>query len=122
MTKWLHKMRLVLAVMALGLSCHYVILAGHLACEVHQNCDEDSGQLFGASSSDEHEHCLVEIAPSRVHDTSIQDAHDAVFSDYSFARILPIAPHIVKASRTPNPLMVRARADYQFIQSVRIIT
>ena len=115
-------MRLVLAIMALCLSWHYVILAGHLACEVHQNCDEDSGQLFGASSSHEHEHCLVEIAPSRVHDTSFQDAHDAGLSDYSFALVLPIAPHIVKASRTPSPLMVRARAGYQFTQSVRIIT
>jgi len=115
-------MRLVFAVMALGLSCHYVILAGHLACEVHPNCDEDAGQIFGASSSHEHEHCLVQVAPSRVHDTSIEDDHDSPLTDFSVTRVLPEAPRVVKASRTPLPLVVRSRAALQFTYSVRIIS
>jgi hypothetical protein len=122
MFKWLHKMRLVLAVMALGLSWHYVILAGHLACEVHPNCDEDAEQIFGAPSSHEHEHCLFQVAPSRVHDTSIEDDHDSLLTEFSFARVLPEAPRVVKASRTPLPLVVRSRADFQFTYSVRIIS
>jgi hypothetical protein len=122
MLKWLHKMRLLLAVMALGLSWHYVILAGHLACEVHPNCDEDAGQIFGSSSSDEHEHCLVQITPSRVNDTSIQDGHDSVLTYFSFVHLLPEAPRVVKASRTPHPLSMRSRAEFQFTHSVRIIS
>jgi hypothetical protein len=122
MSKWLHKMRLVLAVMALGLSWHHVILAGHLACEVHPNCDEDAGQIFGASSSREHEHCVVQITPSRVNDTSIQDSHDSVLTDFLFVHLLPEAPRVVKASRTPNPIIVRSRTEFQFTHSVRIIS
>ena len=97
MSKWLHKMRLVLAVMALGLSWHYVILAGHLACEVNPNCDEDAGQIFGSSSSHEHEHCVVQIILSRVNDTSIQDSHDSVLTDFLFVHLLPEVPRVVKA-------------------------
>lgn len=122
MFKWLHKMRLVLAVMALGLSWHHVILAGHLACEVHPNCDEDAGQIFGASSSHEHEHCVVQITPSRVNDTSIQDSHDSVLTDFLFVHLLPEAPRVVKASRTPHPIIVRSRTEFQFTHSVRIIS
>ena len=122
MSKWLHKMRFVLAVMALGLTWHHVILAGHLACEVHPNCDEDAGQIFGSSSSNEHEHCLVQITLSRVNDTSIQDGHDSVLSYFSFAHVLPEAPRVMKASRTPPPLSMRSRAEFQFTHSVRIIS
>lgn len=122
MLKWLHKLRLGLAVLALGLLWHHVILAGHLACEVHPNCDEDAGQIFGSSSSHEHDHCLVQITPFRVNDTSIQDRCDSVRTCFSFAHVWPEAPRVVRASRTPPPLSMRSRAEFQFTHSVRIIS
>jgi hypothetical protein len=122
MGKYFHKMRIAFAILAFGLSWHYVILAEHLACEVHPNCDDDSGQVFGSPSTQEHEHCLIQIAPARVHDSSIQDNPDVVLADFLFVRVWPEAPRVMKASRTPRPLMVRSRANFQFTQSVRIIS
>jgi hypothetical protein len=122
MKHWSQKMRMLFAVLALGLSWHYAVLAAHLACEVHPNCDEDSGQIFGSASSEDHEHCLVQINPSRVQDTSIEDDAAGECTEVLFARVLPVAPRVVKASRTPRRLMVRSRGDFQFTHSVRIIS
>jgi len=115
-------MRMLFAVLALGLSWHYAVLAAHLACEVHPNCDDEAGQIFGSTSSEDHEHCLVQITPSRVQDTSIEDCSAVECTDVLFAYVLPVAPRVVKASRTPRLLMVRSRADYQFTHSIRIIS
>jgi hypothetical protein len=57
-----------------------------------------------------------------VHDTSIQDDYDSPLTDFSVTRVLPEAPRVVKASRTPLPLVVRSRAAFQFTYSVRIIS
>lgn len=111
-----------MATLALVLSWHHVTLAAHLACEVHPNCDDDVGQVFGSATDQEHDHCLVQISSSRLSDLSFQDDGDVKADETLFARVLPEAPRVVKASRTPRPLIVRSRADFQFTYSVRIIS
>lgn len=115
-------MRTLLVILALGLSWHYATLAAHLACDVHPNCHEKEGEVFGAASTAGHEHCLVQISVSRPYDSSIKDG--VVAKSASFVQMLPLpeSPRIFEAPEVRHLKRERSSASLQFTRTVRIIS
>jgi len=121
MGKWSQKMRIVLTIFLLGLSWHHVVLANHLACDAHVNCDGDSRQVFGAGEDADHEHCLVQIKPSRISDEKIKTR--VYFGTVDF--LMPRSPSdsiSLVALKTSILLGFRSIANTHFTESVRIIS
>lgn len=122
MGQWSQKMRALLTTLLLGLSWHYVVLASHLACDTHINCEGDLSHAFGVAEADDHEHCLVQLKPSRISEDNGKGHLDCGPADFiaikSYARpslsLLPVQRFL--------SLPFRSIANIHFTESVRMIS
>jgi hypothetical protein len=121
MGNWSQKMRIVLTILLLGLSWHHVVLANHLACDAHVNCDGDSRQVFGAGEDADHEHCLVQIKPSRISDEKIKNRADFGSIDFLMPRSPTVSLSLVRLKMSIL-LGFRSIANTHFTESVRILS
>lgn len=123
MGKWLQKMRVLLAILALGLSWHHVGLASHIACDAHINCDGDSRHSFGAAEATDHDHCLIQIKPTRlIDDDRAKDRVDCWLDEFLTARVISQSPFILAPPQGYISSSLRSTANIQFAESVRILT